>query len=81
MQHKDYLCERCSKHNDPVVAKVVHHKIYLTKQNINDISISLSWENLESLCQDCHNKEHHQNKNKRYCFDEDGNIIYSPHKI
>jgi len=65
------VCERCGD-----IAKVVHHKKYLTAKNINDVSITLNWDNLEALCQDCHNKEHH-NKPKRYSFDSDGNIIPS----
>lgn len=34
------------------------------------------WDNLEALCQDCHNKEHHkQERHKRYRFDENGGIL------
>ena len=47
------ICERC---NQP--GKIVHHKYYLTQENINDPNITLNWDNLELLCQDCHNKEH-----------------------
>ncbi|MUT97757.1 MAG: HNH endonuclease [Subdoligranulum sp.] len=64
MKSKGYLCERCSTPDDPVTAKIAHHKTYLTKQNINDPYIALSWDNLEALCQDCHNKEHHRNDKK-----------------
>lgn len=66
-----YLCERCGE-----PAKVVHHRRYLTRENINNPSISLAWNNLEALCQDCHNKEHHAAERKiRYKFDENGNIL------
>lgn len=64
LQSKGYLCERCSTPDDPVAAKIAHHKTYLTKQNVNDPYIALSWDNLEALCQDCHNKEHHRSKRK-----------------
>lgn len=71
LQSQQNICERCGD-----IAKIVHHKTYLTPDNINDTSITLSWDNLEALCQDCHNKEHHKNEEqRRYCFDEDGNII------
>lgn len=41
-----------------------------------DISVTLCWDNLEALCQDCHNKEHHkQERHKRYQFDENGGIL------
>ncbi len=82
LKSKGYLCERCSTPDDPVTAKIAHHKTYLTKQNINDPYIALSWDNLEALCQDCHNKEHHRNdKKKRYAFDEAGNLISPPYSI
>ena len=50
------LCERCHG-----VGKIVHHKIHLTPENINDPAIALSFDNLEYLCQDCHNREHRCN--------------------
>lgn len=68
---KHYLCERCNE-----VAKVVHHKKYITKTNIYNPEVTLAFDNLEALCQDCHNKEHHINKEKfKYKFDDEGNII------
>lgn len=74
-QSRGYLCERCSTPENPTVAKIAHHKVYLTQRNVNDPSISLSWENLEALCQDCHNKEHHSGDKRQYDFDDDGNLI------
>lgn len=50
---KFFICERCSG-----AATIAHHKEYLTPENINDPSVTLNWDNLESLCQDCHNREH-----------------------
>ena len=71
LQSKDYICERCGE-----PAKIAHHKIWLTEENINDAYITLCWDNLEALCQDCHNKEHHKKTKKmRYRFDKDGNIL------
>lgn len=79
LMSKNNLCERCSTPDNPVIADIVHHKIYLSRYNINDPNITLCWDNLEALCQDCHNKEHHQkSKEKRYSFDEDGNVVYPP---
>lgn len=48
------LCEHC--HRKP--GKIVHHKIYLTRRNVNDPTITLNHRNLEYVCQDCHNDEH-----------------------
>lgn len=70
------LCERC---NDGTPGKIVHHKIWLDKSNINDHSISLNHEHLEYLCQLCHNREHHGNgedvTRDDVMFDEYGNLI------
>lgn len=79
LQSKGYLCERCSTRDDPIVAKIAHHKTYLTRANVGDPRVSLSWKNLEALCQDCHNREHKaKRKKKRYRFDESGNIFRTP---
>ena len=68
------ICERCGE-----PAKICHHRTWLTRENINNPYTTLCWDNLEALCQDCHNKEHHKNKPKlRYSFDEEGNILYAP---
>ena len=68
---QDFICERCGE-----PAKIVHHKRWLNRDNINDTDITLNWDNLEALCQDCHNKEHHKSAPRlRYRFDADGGII------
>lgn len=60
-----YVCERC--HNRNVNYEkgknfykqfIVHHKIYLTHENINNHNISLNFKNLELVCIACHNREH-----------------------
>ena len=74
LMSQDYICERCGQ-----PAKIVHHKRWLNRENINDISVTLCWDNLEALCQDCHNKEHHRGeRKKRYSFDANGNLVYPP---
>lgn len=73
------MCERCSTDEEPILAKIVHHIIYLTPFNINNPNISLNHDNLEALCQDCHNKEHHKKESlTNYKFDKDGNIFIIP---
>ena len=66
------LCERCGR-----PGKIVHHKIYLTPENINDPYITLSFENLELLCSSCHNKEHHSTDvtAEGLCFNEHGELV------
>ena len=50
---KEPLCERCGK-----PAKQVHHKNKITPENIKDPTITLSFDNLEALCEECHRLEH-----------------------
>lgn len=67
------LCERCLKNGDVVPYKIVHHKVHITPENINNTNITLHWSNLECLCQSCHNKEHHGEECEvNYYFDENG---------
>lgn len=67
------LCEECLKQGIYRAGEIVHHKIELTPDNINDPAISLSWDNLILLCRDCHAKEH--GNQKRYKVDEFGRVI------
>lgn len=85
---KNCLCERCGM---PIYATgisdympkgkriigIVHHKEYLNENNYVDDKVSYSWDNLELLCKDCHEQEHHKDIAKRnnYAFDEYGNLI------
>jgi len=55
VQSRFGICERCGAPN----SKQVHHKIWLDEVNINDPDISLNFDNLELLCDTCHQNEHH----------------------
>ena len=64
---------------------MVHHKIYLTEQNINDPRIALDFGNLEALCRQCHEEEHASTgtgggtkRTRRYAVDAEGRVIISP---
>ena len=37
---------------------MVHHKKYLTEQLINDPDMTVGYDNLEALCEACHDAEH-----------------------
>lgn len=67
------LCNRC--HNSP--GKIVHHKKHITPDNIRDPMITLNFDNLEYLCQDCHNQEHMREQSTRNGleFDNEGNLV------
>jgi len=68
------LCERCLKKGVVRPGRIVHHKEYINTENIEDPSILLCFDNLEYLCQECHNAEHFDN-NRRYFIDEFGRVI------
>lgn len=67
------LCERCLQRGIYTASDIVHHKKYITPQNLNDPSITLSWDNLMLVCRDCHAKIH--SRDKRYRIDEYGRCI------
>ena len=80
------LCERYLAKGLIVPATLVHHKVHLTPDNIEDESVTLNWDNLEALCRACHTEEHadiyigrHFPKSrrikKRYTIDDNGHVI------
>ena len=75
MQSKNYICENCKS-----VAIICHHKTWLTPGNINDPYISLNWDNLQSLCTECHQKIHGNNSItvEGLAFDSEGNLVKDP---
>ena len=81
-KYKHCLCERCLDQGLIVPGEIVHHKIHLTPDNIDDDSIALNFENLELLCRDHHMEEHNAEINagrkkqydQRYWIDEDGGV-------
>ena len=54
--------------------QIVHHKEYVTDMNYEDDEVFYNIDNLESLCLDCHNKEHFSEE-AEYSFDENGDLI------
>lgn len=69
------LCERCMAAGLHKPGYIVHHKTYITPGNIDDPNITLNVDNLEYVCEDCHNKEHKGKGSKRYRFDSNGNLL------
>lgn len=67
------LCERCLKKGIYRPAVIVHHKVYLTAENIHTPEVALSWDNLEAVCRECHEQEH-TGDGKRYKVDENGRV-------
>nr|DAI61027.1 MAG TPA: HNH endonuclease bacteriophage, HNH Endonuclease, DNA.52A [Caudoviricetes sp.] len=67
---KFFLCEKCGKQGN-----IVHHKVHLTPDNINDSDIALSFDNFMYLCTECHNVIHGKEQSRKSVFDENGNLI------
>lgn len=66
------LCERCLKAGVIRSGEMVHHKIHLTEETIQDPAVALNFDNLELLCRDCHAAEHATKK--RYVVDANGYV-------
>ena len=72
----DGLCERCRARGILTPAVIVHHRIHLTPERMNDPQLTMGWDNLEALCQDCHNKEHFREQTaQRYAWSADGSLL------
>lgn len=68
------LCERCLQRGVYKPGEIVHHKVWLTPENINDPAVTLNWKNLELVCRDCH-AELHDARKRRYKIDPNGSVI------
>lgn len=67
------LCEVCHYN----LGDTVHHKTWLTDENVDDPEIALNEKNFCLICRDCHAKERDPKAQRtgRYYFDSDGNIV------
>lgn len=74
-----HLCEKCLKRGRYTPGQIVHHKVHLTPENIDDPEIALSFDNLELVCRKCHALEHPEIYGEaptmRVVFDENGDVI------
>ena len=61
------LCQICRD----APGYIVHHKVWLTPENITDPDIALNPANFLYVCHDCHNKIENDGGNLYY-FDENG---------
>ena len=63
------LCEKCFSEGKLVTGEIVHHKIHVTPETIDDPSITLNPDNLILVCRLCHAAEHPEmygQNNRRY---------------
>ena len=68
------LCEVCLKKGLYKPAVIVHHKVFIGPDNINNPEVTLSWNNLEAVCRECH-EDKHSGQNRWYIIEEDGRVI------
>ena len=79
------LCERCMERGIIKTADVVHHKIPLSEENMNDPDIALNPDRLIALCHDCHTEVHQElgigamngveHEEPRVGFASEGNVV------
>jgi hypothetical protein len=70
------MCERCMARGIYHPGYIVHHRTHLCPENVHDPNYLLSWDNLEYLCQECHNLEHFgKGEPKRYRVNDNGEVI------
>lgn len=67
------LCEICWSKGILKPGEIVHHKIHISPDNINDPEITLSFQNLLLVCRDCH-AQIHDRKQRRYKVDDMGRV-------
>ena len=74
------MCERCFARGEYVPAKLVHHIVHVSPENVDDPHVTLSFDNFQRLCQDCHAAVHSSAPESRVTFDENGNVVWKePH--
>lgn len=66
---KGNLCEICLSKGLYTPGEIVHHKIELTPQNVNDPAVTLCWDNLQLVCRECH-AQIHDRRQRRYKIDK-----------
>jgi 5-methylcytosine-specific restriction enzyme A len=66
------LCEDCLDAGICNIGEIVHHRIEITPDNINNPDITLNWDNLRLVCRDCHAKAH--GATKRFKVDAFGRV-------
>ena len=67
------LCEVCLAAGNYRPGEIVHHRIPLTPDNIDDPSVTLDFGNLELVCRECHAALHGA-RIRRYYVDACGRV-------
>jgi 5-methylcytosine-specific restriction endonuclease McrA len=75
--HAKGLCEVCLSKGLIKQGEIVHHKIEMDSEKIQNERLAYGFDNLQLVCRDCHAELHPQtNKSKkRYYIDDDGKVV------
>lgn len=73
-----YWCESCKAKGIYTRAEIVHHRVWITPENIDDPEVTLNFRNLKAVCRNCHAEEHEQRHKRRYEVDESGRVKIAP---
>ena len=76
ISYRKGLCERCLARGLYKTGDIVHHKIHITAETLNDPSVTLNFDNLELVCRDCHAELHSNKEGARFTLDEQGRLIF-----
>ena len=70
------LCEDCLKKGLITPGTEVHHIRPLTPENLGNPEITLSWDNLALLCEECHDLRHEEMRgtSRRWRVSESGEV-------
>lgn len=74
VKYRQGLCEECLAKGLYRKGEIVHHRVELTPENIDDPNITLSWDNLELVCRECHLEKHEMKHTKRFTILPDGSV-------
>ena len=58
IQERGARCERCGKVVGDTSRMIADHIIELTPDNVQDVMIALNQDNVQLICEDCHNLKH-----------------------
>lgn len=75
MKKANHLCERCLAKGIHEPARIVHHRIHLTQENLGDPELMYGFDNLMAVCTACHNEIHGRAKDKRRWKFVDGELV------
>lgn len=60
IQSRGLLCQKCGRLVTDETKLIGHHIQELTPENVTDPNIALNPDNIELICDKCHNEEHHR---------------------